>query len=304
MSRSIAHRLGVAASVFSGDGRTAPRLARQAGFKGMLFDAWASGLSITELSASGRREFVGMLSSQDQKLIGLRMDLGPRGLAPGGDVDREISRIDAALRSAAEMQSPLLCVDLGPLPQPAVSSKPKAPISPEDAGLIIIPKSVPQASSSSNEPDSPPPDPAFVAQVNSALEEIGNLADRYSMTLALSSALAGFAALGQVIADARCPWFGIDLDPVAMLRDSWQRDEIFSAMGMLIRHVRARDAVAGAGNRIKPAAMGQGDVDWPGLLSLLDHAGYAGLVTLDPLELTDRPGIAAAGAKYLRDLSL
>lgn len=295
----IVDRLSVVAAALSNDPRESPRLARVAGFKGMLFDAWSANLSIPDLTGTGRREFARLLTSQDQKLVGLRLDLGPKGLGLGADVDRQIARIDQAMEAAVGLQAPLVCVDPGPLPRAAVAPKPKPTISRESAGLIILPETQPPPVAA--EP-LPPADPNFVSQVNSALAEIGSHADRYSVILAFSSSLASFASLNAALTAARCPWFGIDLDPVAILRDEWSIDEIFSTVGGLIRHVRAKDALIGDDNRTKPAAVGIGSVDWPKLLSRLDEAGYGGFLTLDPMELTDRAGAATVGRMHLSNL--
>lgn len=292
----IRERLAAVASALSPDPRTAPRLARQLGLRGMLFDSISSQLNIPDLSATGRREFRQTLSSQDQQLIGLQLDLGSKGLSPGADVDRQIARLDRAMEAAAGLGSPLLCIELGPLPAPPPSSKPRAAIPAAQAGVIIIPQlTAPQPLA----PASPPPDPAFVSQVNSALTEIGALADRYSVTLAFSTAMASFASLNETLIAARCPWFGVDLDPLAILRDDWDRNSIFSSIGPLVRHLRARDGAVGAEKRIKPAAIGGGDVGWETFLSLLDEAGYHGFITLDPLDIADRPGAIRSGAEHL-----
>ena len=124
------------------------------------------------------------------------------------------------------------------------------------------------------------------------------------MIVAFRSDLASFAALERALRQADCPMFGVDLDPVAVLRDAWDADEVFSRLGGLIRHVRGRDAVRGADRRTKPAAVGAGATDWEQLLSYFDEAGYAGWITVDPLELPDRPAAAAGAREVLSKLSL
>jgi sugar phosphate isomerase/epimerase len=139
-----------------------------------------------------------------------------------------------------------------------------------------------------------------VAQVDAALAELGGRADRLGVTIAFRSDLASLAALERALSAAACPWFGIDLDPVALLRDEWTADEAFSRLGTLVRHVRGRDAVLGADRRTRPAVIGQGSTNWGELLADLDSAGYRGWITIDPLELPDRARAAGAGASYLR----
>src|SRR5579872_2573079 len=106
--------LGVVSAALSLDPRQAARLSREMGFGGLQFDAVSGGVDLIALSGSGRREFRHILSSQDQQLIGLRVDAGPKGLGPGADVDRAIARLDRTMEAAAGLGSPLVCVDLGP----------------------------------------------------------------------------------------------------------------------------------------------------------------------------------------------
>src|SRR4051794_27745876 len=93
--------LAVVSAALSNDPRLAPTRSREAGFSGLLFDAFSSSLNIPDLSASGRREFRTVLSAQDQQLVGLRWDTGPHGVGPGADVDQALSRLDRVMEAAA-----------------------------------------------------------------------------------------------------------------------------------------------------------------------------------------------------------
>jgi sugar phosphate isomerase/epimerase len=297
-------KLAVIAAAFSPDPRVAPTFARRAGFGGLLFDARSAALDIPELSGTGRREFRHVLSGQDQQLVGLRTDLGPKGFGPGADVDRELSRLGRVMEAATGLGSPLVCVDLGPLPVPVAAEPPKPKVTPGLAGLILLPTTQEVAEAAKPQAASQPaPDPAFVSQVDAALFELGRLADRTSTVVAFRSELSPLSALERALRVADCPWFGADLDPVGVLADAWDADEVFSRLGPLVRHVRGRDAVGGSGRRTKPTVLGRGDTNWPQLLANLDGADYAGWITLDPLELSDRPAAAAAGATHLRGIA-
>ena len=296
------HQYAVVACALTSDPRQAPTLARQAGFAGVLFDAYSASLNFPELSASGRREFRHVMSSQDRQLVGLRVDLGAKGFGPGADVDQVLSQLDKVLETAKALAAPLVCVELGPLPQPPKVDKPKPRVTPDEAGLILIPTFVAAPAPEVTQiPEIPAQvDPIFVAQVDGALGELGVLADRYNVMVALRSDLASFAALDRALTTARCPWFGVDLDPVAILRDQWNSDEIFSRFGPLIRHVRGRDAVCGMDRRTKPAPIGRGDSNWDQMLSNLEGAEFHEWITIDPIDLVDRNTAALAGLKYLQ----
>jgi sugar phosphate isomerase/epimerase len=292
-------KIGVVAASLSDDARVAARAAREFGFGGLLFDATTGALDLTTLSQTGRREFAQVMSSQAQTLIGLRGELGAKGFGPGADVDRQLARLDAVCRAAADMRAEVVCLDLGPLPAPAKTETPKPRVTPEQAGLIILPDPI---GSPAPEPaaHNPPPDPAFVSQVDAALAALGEIAERYAITVALSSALSSFAALERAIVAVRCPWFGVDLDAVAMLGDTLTTDEVFSRLAPVVRHVRARDAVKGDGARTKPTILGRGSTNWRELLGSLDASDYRGWVTIDAMELSDRAGAARAGFAQLR----
>jgi sugar phosphate isomerase/epimerase len=268
----------------------------------VLFDAYGATLRIPDLSATGRREFLHVLSNESQQLVGLQGDLGPKGFGPGADVDRLVNGVDRAMEAARALGSPLISLDLGPLPEPPKQIKPTPTITPAQAGLILLPEPIAPATTQPAT-QTPPPDPKFVGQVDGALSELGARADRYGVVLAFRSELSSFAAIDDLLRRVRCPWFGLDLDPVAVLRDEWPLDDVLSRFGGLLRHVRGRDATKGADRRTKPAPLGRGDTNWPHLLASLDDAAYAGWVTVDPVDLPDRAIAAASGLAELRKVT-
>ena len=303
--RSLASQIAVTAASITDDVRRAPALARTLGFSGLQFAGYSPSFNVPDLSSSGRREFRHMISGANVRLNGLSVDLGAKGLGPGADVDRILARLDKVLDAAKELAAPLLCVDVGPLPPPPREDRPKPKVTAEMAGLLVLPDSsalaaVPAPESTNLSRIPPVVDPTFAAQVDAALADLGQRADRYGVTVAFRSGLAGLGSLERARAMAHCPWFGIDLDPAALLSDEWSNDEFFSRLGAQVRHVRGHDATAGADRRTKPAFIGQGDTDWPLLLSQLDGTDYHGWITIDPFDLPDRTAAARAGAEWIQ----
>lgn len=294
-SSGKARPLAIVAAAMDDDLRAAALSARSLGFAALQLDVRLGELDLTQLSQSGRREVRSVLRSRDLDLAGLRFDLGSKGLGPGADIDAALDRVENILQAAAGLECSLVCVDLGPLPAPPPDEKLPSAISSEMAGDIIIPA----AREMKIEEAPRKVDPTFAASVDGALVELGRRADRHGVMVAIRSDLAGFAAVDRALKAAACPWFGVDLDPVAILRDDWTTDEIFSRLGDAIRHVRGRDALLGADRRTKAAVVGNGSVEWERLLTDLEAVGFNGWITLDPMELPNRSAAAARGAAVL-----
>ncbi|MDB5297827.1 MAG: Xylose isomerase protein barrel [Phycisphaerales bacterium] len=294
-------KLSVVASALAPDLRSAPAVARQLGFGGLQLPTAFGGTDLTTLSGTGQRDVRHLLATHEQQLVSLSVDLGSKGFGPGADIDRVLAVLRSAMAAARGLAAGVVCIDLGPLPQPAREEKPVPKVTPGMAGLILLPTMpIDPAVAAAKDKPAGTADPGFFSQVDAALFELGRLADAAGVVFACRSDLASFAALERALRAANCPWFGVDLDPVALLRDEWEPDEVFGRLGGLVRHVRVRDAIGGAGGRTRPAAVGRGDTVWPDLLARLDDAGYHGWLTVDPTELPDRPAAAAAAAGVLR----
>src|SRR5438270_537776 len=93
-------KFSVVAAALTDEPRRAASLSREAGFAGVLFDAYGSTLRLPDLSATGRREFLRILANESQQLVGLQGDLGPKGFGPGADVDRLIHGVEGAMEAA------------------------------------------------------------------------------------------------------------------------------------------------------------------------------------------------------------
>jgi sugar phosphate isomerase/epimerase len=259
-----AKRLAVVAGALNDDLRQAARLAREIGVCGLQLDVRGGGLDLTSLSHSGRREVRTVLSGAGVALTSLRADLGARGFSPKSDFDAAIDRLEQAMTAAQGLGCGLVCAEVG-----------------EIAG----------------------DETGGSATLDDALRELGRRADRQGVMVALRSELAPFSALSRALTAAACPWLGIDFDPVAFV-DAWNLDQIFSRVGGLVRHVRARDAVGGSGGRTRPAAVGAGSVDWPAVLASLAGAGYSGWFGIDPVDQPNRLQAAMRAAGYLGKMIL
>jgi sugar phosphate isomerase/epimerase len=290
-------KFAVLSTTLDADPRIAANAAQRLGFDGIQLPHRTPQLDLADLSASGRREIIALFRGHRLEIASLRIDLGKHGLGPAADLDATLDSLQIVLKTAADLSCRLVCIDLGPLPAPAADAPSKPAIDPAHIGLIILPESsAPPVATAPARPF----DAVFAASVDSALAELGLRADRFGVMLAFRSELAGFDALDRALRAAGCPWFGIDLDPVSILRDDWPAEEIFSRLGGSIRHVRARDAIRGADHRTKSAVIGDGSTDWPALGRMLDDSGFTGWIALDTLELPDRQRATQAGLRFLK----
>lgn len=291
-------KFAVTAQSLSDDIRTAASIAQASGFAGLTVPARAPAADLTQLSQTGAREYQHILSSFGQQLVAIEHRLDKHGISPTADIDRVLDEAAKLIKAAGELGRVMICLDVGALPPATTAAKPKPAVSPLQAGLIIIP----DAASAPAEPSTPaePRDEKFEASADTALREIGALADRHGVILALRASLANFAAMERAIAASRCLWLGIDLDTQSILADDWSMDEIFSRLFPLLRHVRAKDGLRGSARRVQSARIGDGQIDWPALLANLDASAYGGFVTLDTTDLTDRRTAAVSGLSYLK----
>jgi sugar phosphate isomerase/epimerase len=260
------------------------------GFAGLVLDAYSPSLILSDLSETGRREVVHLLSGSGLQLSAVQTSITSEGFAPRTDLQQSIDRVCRAIRATADLRCRLLLVDVGRLP-PAVEDVAPAPtVTPELAGLILIPekKSI----------DAPPaaprekPQPEFESTVDTALAEIAQWADRTGVFVAIGSQLSSQASLVRAIRASRCALLGLDLDPLALLADEWPMEELLSRAARSVLHVRVRDGVRGLGNRVQSTLVGEGKVPWPLLLQNLRESDFSGPLTLDPTDLPS-PRIAA-----------
>lgn len=289
--------ISIRAASLGDDLREVLPLAQRMGFTGVQLEATSSALDCVGLSTSGQRELRHLISRHDQQLIALRTQL-PAGLA--GDLDNILWHLTRAVQAAADLQAHMLCVDVGVIPPLPPSQAVRPRIAPAQAGLILLPGDMDRPI-----PAEPPADPAELARwpaIEQAVTEIARLADRYSVHIAFASELSSLASLHRTVSTAGCPWLGIDLDPVAVLRDRWDMSKVIAEAGSLVLHIRGRDALKGSGGRTQPTPIGRGTTDWETLLAMLDEGAFRGWLSVDTLDLPDRAAHARRALGYLRAL--
>ena len=89
------------------------------------------------------------------------------------------------METAAALESPLLCVETGGLPEAPPKPRRRPKISAEQAGLILIPTfAAPEQEEDEPAPAKTPQEMAFESQVDTAMVALAALADRFNVTVA------------------------------------------------------------------------------------------------------------------------
>lgn len=272
-----------------------------------MLEPLSAGVDLLNLSVTGRRELLHVFQSQGQHVAGIVCSVGPRGLGAKDSVDRQIHWIGKLMEASAGLEASLLCVNLGSLPAPDIHEKPQKRISPEEAGVIILPDFLqvdltPPPEQAPQSDKLSPMEIQFRGEVDQALAAIGAMAEKYGVKLAFRSSLSSLESVKQALDRVNCHWFGLNVDPVTAMADQTPLDSMMSDFSGRIHHVRGHDAFVGMGHRTQPTIIGEGSVNWPQMLTLLDDAGYNQWLTIDPMELPRRPDAIRSAVKYLQQV--
>ena len=136
-------------------------------------------------------------------------------------------------------------------------------------------------------PESGEPSPHAIE----ALHRIGEFADLLGVVFALRPSHDRNDRLARVLDELRCPSIGVCLDPAAIVMTGGDPLAGFEYLADGVRLVHVRDATAGGGDQEgHETALGEGDVDLVGLVSVLDVADYPGPYILRRKDSRDPAG--------------
>lgn len=222
------------------------------------------GFKPSEFGPSAIREFRKKLA--DYRLrVGLVTYHTRRGYGEQDDLDARIAGTKTALKFAADLGCRMVANHIGLFPE--------SEDSPERKLMIEV------------------------------LTDLGQYGQKIGATLCAQTGPQPAAGLRPLF-DALPPGaLGIDLCPGTLMLYGHDPIDAITQLGEWIMHVHADDAAQGYGPaRGKPAALGEGNVDWPLILGLLQERDYRGDYTLGYAHPSDAPEELDRAIKYLRKL--
>jgi sugar phosphate isomerase/epimerase len=136
----------------------------------------------------------------------------------------------------------------------------------------------------------------------SSLTELGHHAQKSGAMLAAQTGTDSGERLATLLRALPDGSLGVDFDPANLMFHGHSPADAMRFLGGHVLHVRARDAVRDLGQRrVLEMPLGQGSIDFPELLAMLEEHDYRGTITVerngeDPL------ADLQAGLRYLRML--
>lgn len=257
-------RVAVATGSFGQPIRQALQTAADMGAEGVLIDA-RSELKPTELSATGRREFLHQLSEIGLQVAALGFS-ARRSYYDPDQLDGRLAATRAAMEFAYELKARVLVIRAGRVP--------------DDDG------------SRENQ---------LLAEVLNDLARHGN---RVGVTVAITPSRDDPARLAQLLGRVTDGPIGVNFDPAAFLMAGHNPSGAFRTLHGHVVHVTVRDALRDMDGGGREVAIGRGEVDWDEFAALLDEADYRGWLTVERTGGEDKVRDTARAVQYLRQLRM
>lgn len=239
------------------------RTAAQLGLKAVQIDARGP-LAPRELSQTGVRQVRKLLADHGLSVTALRFRTR-RGYSVPDDLDARIEGTKNALRLAYALGARIVLNQPGRIPG--------------DAQL---------------------PEWTLLVEV---LDDLGRYGLRTGATLALEAGQENPADLARLLAALPAASLGIDLNPGDLTLHGFSAAEAARSLGSSVLAVHLTDAVReahrGGGDLVLP---GQGQVEYPSLLGVLEEQGYRGALTLVGLSQSHAARDVAQTLEFLRRL--
>lgn len=226
------------------------RAAADLGFRAVELATVTGDVAPEALAKSGRRHLSRYIEGLGLTLSALTADLPGLRFTDPGSVDERVMRTCAVLELAADLGVPVVTAAAGALTHPETD----------------------EASSGAVE----------------ALMRIGEVADARGVVFALRPSHDSPEGVADVLGRIACPSLRLGLDPASMVMAGVDPLAILRRLPDQIALCHARDATGGRGDQAgRETVLGDGEVDWVGVLAYLDAVEYRGPYILRRTESRD-----------------
>jgi sugar phosphate isomerase/epimerase len=237
-------------------------LASRMGASGVQLDA-RNEIKPAEMSETGRRQFTHVLAEIGLQLASLDFPIR-RPLWDAERLDARIEALKQTMEFAYELKARVVTVRLGGLPAES-----------DAAGHSLF---------------------------TDVLNDLARHGNHVGVTLAIGPGRESAGRLVQILKSITAGPIGINFDPAATVMAGGLPTEAFHLSREFVAHVLVRDAIGGADDSGSEVPVGRGEVPWDELLFLLQDTDYAGWLTVDRTQGSDRSGDAARAVQYLQSI--
>ncbi|NLF72935.1 MAG: sugar phosphate isomerase/epimerase [Candidatus Anammoximicrobium sp.] len=135
------------------------------------------------------------------------------------------------------------------------------------------------------------------------LSDLGRHGQRVGATLAARTGAESGEELARLVKSLPAGSLGVDFDPGSLIVNGYSPREALTALAPYVLHVHARDAARDlAQGRGIETPLGEGAVDFPELLGILEEHQYRGYLTIES-QTSGNPEVEIATAvRYLKNL--
>ena len=134
-----------------------------------------------------------------------------------------------------------------------------------------------------------------------AVTTLCHSADHLGVTIALEPGLDEGTTLIDYVHSFNSESLGFNFDPANFLFNGFDPLQTLIALGPKLAHVHARDGRANTISGIpSETAVGNGQLDWPMLIAMLESVEYRGFLTVNPESGGDLANKLTAGVEFLK----
>lgn len=257
-------RLAVATRCFDRPLREALSAAAATGAEGVQFDLRQE-LNPAELRESARRELRHVLDELGLRVAGTTFTLR-RPLADEHELDRRIAALKQAMTCSYDLQSRVLTVRIGRIPNDADSKE---------------------------------------AQIfREVVDDLARYANHVGVVLAFTPAHDAPDDLHRLVSSVESGPVGIDFDPAQFAMSGRDPVAALRTLHAFTYHVQLRDGLADLEGASAETAVGDGAVPWIEVLAMLSEMDYSGWLTAVRTQGSDKRADIAHAVAFVRRLLL